>query len=93
MALPRELQKEIIEQWKAEKLRSEIRPNASNPVQNENAEISIDPQKIIIVTECLPVEFKGRKDWTSEQIYAYILNQKTSQDSKPFKKSMNFWLN
>lgn len=86
MALPRELQKEIIEQWKAEKLRSEIRPNASNLVQNENAEISIDPQKIIIVTECLPVEFKGRKDWTSEQIYAYILNQKTSQDSKTIQE-------
>ena len=81
-ALPRELQKEIIEQWKAEKIRSEIRPNNSDFLKIEMVEASIDSQKIIRVTECLPVEFKGRKDWTSEQIYAYIFNIRTTQDSK-----------
>lgn len=81
MALPRELQKEIIEQWKSEKIRSEIRPNNSNLIKVEKIETSIDPQKIIRVTECLPVEFRGRKDWTSEKVYAYVLGNRNSKDA------------
>ena len=82
LALPFELQKEIIEQWKTEKIRSEIRPNDSYLIKVDRMETSIDPQKIIRVTECLPVEFKGRKDWTPEKIYAFILNNRNSNDSK-----------
>ena len=87
LALPQELQREIVEQWKLEKRRSEIKPCDSNLVKVENKKnISVDPGKVLKIFECLPIEFKGRKDWTNEQIYTFILKNKASTDPKIIKE-------
>lgn len=86
LALPLELQREIVEQWKAEKLRSEIRPCDSNLVKVEKKSHSIDPGRVLKIVECLPIEFRGRKDWKSEQIYAFILNNKSTSEPKTIKE-------
>ena len=80
LALPQELQREIIEQWKSEKRRSEIKPCDSNLVAKVDKKTT--NEKALKIVECLPIEFQGRKNWTNEQIYALVLKNKSTNDPK-----------
>jgi DNA repair protein REV1 len=87
LALPQELQREIVEEWKAEKRRLEIKPCDSNLVKIEKKKsIKIDPEKVLKIVESLPIEFQGRKDWKNEQIHAFILKRKSTNDQKIIKE-------
>ena len=83
-SLPRELQKEIVDQWKTEeerkRLQSEFHPFESFKVEWKAKHPQIDAAKILKVKECLPIEFRGCNDWTCESIYAFILKNKTTVD-------------
>lgn len=82
LALPRELQLEIVNQWKLDtKRRIETRPCDTNLVPRRE-DVPVDPESIIKIVEQLPIEFRGRSDWTCEQIYAVILNNKDRVDSE-----------
>lgn len=81
LSLPRELQREIIDQWRAEEQRKKIKMEIGRPVEAAKPKNPlINPEKALKVQECLPIEFKGRSDWTCESIYAYVLRNKNSLD-------------